>query len=93
VIYGRAKSALYLIWAANLRITHDSGKGIKKTLSFGIKKGPQGYAQNCDFLIGHNPIVTPLQFWTNQNTRYPLNFAKQSGSLTVSDSNFYAILS
>lgn len=102
VIYGRAKSALYLIWAANLRQA-GGGKKYKKSLG---KKNPPDYVENADFLIGHNPIVTPLQFWANQNTRYPLNFVKYTtssfpgqgtslgapGSLTISDSNFYAVL-
>lgn len=102
VIFGRAKTALYLIWAANLR---QAGGGKKYKKSFG-KKNPPDYVENADFLIGHNPIVTPLQFWANQNTRYPLNFVKYTttgfpsqgtslgppGSLTIPDGNFYAVL-
>ena len=102
-IYGRCKSALYLIWAANLR-QGASGKGAKKenllgplSKIFGIG---QGYLENVDFLVGHNPILNALQFWVNQTQWLPLNFAEYSlgcpfigpGSITIPDSLFYAVL-
>lgn len=94
VIYGRIKSALYLIWEANIR---QNGSKLKK------KKNINQYAANVDFLIGHNPILTPLQFWANQTQKFPLKFAKVSGggsfpfpfyygTYTIADSDFYAVL-
>lgn len=95
VIYGRIKSALYLIWEANIR--QESGKKTSKKKG---KKGSVQYAANVDFLIGHNPILTPLQFWVNQNQKLPLNFVTlQTGiftyfsqTYTIPDPEFYAVL-
>jgi hypothetical protein len=94
VYMGRTKGALYLTWEANIR---QSGSKLKK------KKNVNQYAANVDFLVGHNPILTPLQFWANQSQRFPLNFTKVSGSgsspfpfyytdFTISDPNFYAVV-
>lgn len=92
ITYGRMMSALYLIWEANVRQT---GSKTKK------KKLPT-YGANVDFLIGHNPILTPLQYWMNQNQKLPLNFVTLTTgiftgepgniSYTIGDSNFYAVL-
>jgi hypothetical protein len=89
-IYGRSKTALYMIWEANIRQT---GSKFKK------KKAPT-YGANVDFLIGHNPILTPLQFWMNQNQKLPLNFVTLTTGIytgitqtyTISDPLFYAVL-
>ena len=97
VVLGRAKSALYLIWAANLR-QGSAGKKLKKIISFGKKGGTPTYVQNLDFLLGHNPIAGVLQFWENSSTRYPLNFTNHSTaysgatSVTVPDGEFYAVI-
>jgi hypothetical protein len=97
VIFGRTKSAMYLIWAANLRkgVAGVAGDQGKKS----AKAGAPDYNQNVDFLIAHNPIVAALQAWVNQNAFYPLNFPKHTGSiswtassLTIGDSNFYAVI-
>src|SRR4051794_14576967 len=69
VYMGRTKGTLYLTWEANIR---QSGSKLKK------KKNVNQYAANVDFLVGHNPILTPLQFWANQSQRFPLNFTKIS---------------
>lgn len=99
VVYGRTKQSLYLIWNNGLRTEHDSGKKIKKILSFGIKKGPAYYAQNVDFLLATNPVISPLMLWQNQSTRLPLVTVKYSvsisagtESITVPDSLFYTVL-
>jgi hypothetical protein len=94
VYMGRTKGTLYLTWEANIR---QSGSKLKK------KKNVNQYAANVDFLVGHNPILTPLQFWANQSQRFPLNFTKISGGgstpfpfyytdFTVTDPNFYAVI-
>jgi hypothetical protein len=102
-IYGRAKSALYLIWAANLRMGA-SGKAAKKASIFGpvFSKlfGLEGYLENVDFLVGHNPIMGALQFWVNQTQWLPLNFAEYSQSsgfigpvsITIGDPLFYSVI-
>lgn len=87
VIYGCARSALYLIWAQNLR-KHNSGKKLL------FKKSQPTYAENVDFLIGSNPISGILQLWQDNNVKLPLNFVKftqgtLSGSFTIPDANFY----
>src|SRR6185437_4704857 len=93
VVYGRAMMALLLIWQANIRNIGSKKQNKKKG-----KKGQASYACNCDFLIGHNPILGVLQFWENQNQKYPLNFVKYSagnafsGSITVPDPQFYAVI-
>jgi hypothetical protein len=94
VLFGRTKQSLYVIWAANIR---QSGGG-KKSKKGGKKGPPPDYYENIDFLIGHNPIVTPLQFWAKQDARYPFNFVKHSGSMsggvsvTVPDGLFFAVV-
>ena len=100
VLHGRTKQALYLIWNANLRTEHNSGKKVKKVLSFGIKKGPTYYCQNADFLLATNPIVGPLQLWVNQSTFLPLVFTQQNttvapgaaGTITIADAKFYSVI-
>jgi hypothetical protein len=87
VIFGCARSALYLIWAQNLR-QHTSGKKLL------FKKTQPTYAENVDFLIGCNPISGTLQWWQDNNVKYPLKFVKLTvssigGSYTISDANFY----
>ncbi|MBS1803506.1 MAG: phage tail protein [Acidobacteria bacterium] len=92
-IYGRAQGPLYAIWAANLR----QGGSTKKFKQ--MKKGVTAYCENIDFLCGKNPILSPLQAWSN-GTLYPLTFtswsttatAGSSGVFTVPDSHFYAIV-
>ncbi len=96
VYYGRTAGGLLVIWQANIR--EDPGNS---------KKGQQLYLMNIDFLIGQNPILTPLQFWVNQGQKLPLNFLKTSSPTRISppypfdgsnaiyevpDPNFYAIL-
>src|ERR1035438_2432194 len=102
-IFGRCKSALYLTWAANLR-QGASGKGAKKENLLGplskIFGLGQGYLENVDFLVGHNPILNALQFWVNQTQWLPLNFAEYSQActfigpdhITIPDSLFYAVI-
>ena len=105
LIYGVAKSAAYLIWAANLRMGA-SGKGAKKEALLGplakILGVGQGYLENVDFLVGHNPIIGALQFWVNQQQWLPLNFQKYTvsthftgaGNVTIGipDSLFYSVM-
>lgn len=86
-IFGRARGALYLIWAENLR-QHHSGKKLL------FKKTQPTYAENVDFLIGSNPISGVLQMWQDNNTKLPLNFIKLSasavsGNYTIADASFY----
>lgn len=89
-IYGRIKSPLLVIWAQNLR-KGDSGKK-------GKKKGVTTYVEQIDFMIGSNPIQGLLQFWGNNNSRYPLNFVEYSTTLSgastivIPDSNFYFLI-
>jgi len=98
VIFGRIKSALYLIWNQDLR-QGSGGKKLKKIATLG-KKGAPTYVERVDFLLGHNPIAGVLQFWQNQTTKLPLNFASYTltiidifgGTFTIPDPNFYAIL-
>jgi hypothetical protein len=73
-VFGCVRSPLLAIWAANLR-TGGSDKKAKK-------KGVQTYVENIDFLIGSNPIQGVLQFWGNNNARFPLNFVKLDISLS-----------
>ena len=93
VIYGTVRSPILAIWAANIR---SGGSSSKK----GKKKGIVTYVENIDLLLGHNPIGGPLQCWDNANTFYPLEFAVYThqidfhswGSVTVPDSQFYAVV-
>ncbi|HKT10716.1 MAG TPA: hypothetical protein VJW77_02700, partial [Terriglobia bacterium] len=90
IIFGRARGALYLIWAENLRQHHS----VKKLL---FKKTQPTYSENVDFLLGQNPISGVLQMWENNNTKLPLNFVSVSptsitGNYTVPDANFYWLL-
>src|SRR5260370_35117282 len=89
-IFGTVKSPLLVIWAANLR---KGGSGKKGKLA--KKKGaPPTYVENCDFLIGSNPIEGGLQAWLN-NKRYPLNFVRYDTTIpagrpvTIPDPHFY----
>lgn len=97
-IYGRTRVPLQLIWNANLRQGQSGKKGKKST-----KKGsPPSWFEAVDFLIGSNPILSPLQVWDNASTKYPLNFVKWTGSapftswdkitLTVPDASLYCVL-
>src|SRR5260370_743272 len=92
-IFGTVKSPLLVIWAAKLR---KGGSGKKGKLA--KKKGaPPTYVENCDFLIGSNPIEGCLQAWLNNN-RYPLNFVRYDttipagGTVTIPDANFYFVV-
>jgi hypothetical protein len=85
VIYGTTISPLLAIWAANFRQV-GSTKKFKQ-----LKKGITAYTENIDFLIGVNPILGVLQFFVN-NGKYPLNFVTQTGSFTISDPDFYAVI-
>jgi hypothetical protein len=92
-IYGRTQGPLYAIWAANLR----QGGSTKKFKQ--MKKGVTAYCENIDFLCGKNPIISPLQAWSN-GALYPLAFTSwsttatsgDSGVFTVPDSHLYAII-
>lgn len=84
VIYGRMKSALYMTWEANIRT---SGSKFKK------KKGSQTFAANVDFLLGHNPILGPLEFWMNQNQKLPLGFVTATTGLFTFLTDTYSIIS
>lgn len=92
VIYGRTKTALYLIWSANLRKS-GGGKKYKKTKG---KKSVPNFVQNVDFLIGHNPIVCALTAWENQNQRFPMDFTSQTFpvdlAVAIADDLFYAVV-
>lgn len=95
-IYGRARVPMKLIWSNNLR-KGSSGKKLKSK-----KKGPPTWVENVDFLIGSNPLLSPLQVWDTQNTKNALNFVKWTGTavtsgadkatLTVPDTNLYVVL-
>src|SRR5260370_15415392 len=75
-IFGTVKSPLLVIWAANLR---KGGSGKKGKLA--KKKGaPPTYVENCDFLIGSNPIEWCLRAWLNNNL-YPRKFPKYDPTL------------
>lgn len=97
VIYGQTQSPLLAIWAANLR----QGTSNKKLKNFIAKlKGNEGYEENVDFLLGHNPIMGVLQFMVNGGL-YPLNFTSHTFTgiftnvgtvLTIPDSNFYMVI-
>lgn len=95
VIYGQTQSPLLAIWAANLR----QGTSNKKLKNFISKlKGTEGYEENVDFLLGHNPIMGVLQFMVNGGL-YPLNFTSQTftgittpTTLTITDTNFYSVI-
>ena len=92
LIYGRTRTAISLIWWNNFRqIGHVDGKK---------GKGKQPiYGASVDFLLGHNPIVAPLQVWENRDGRHLLE--QHSTTLTVasgssqilswSDSKFYCV--
>jgi hypothetical protein len=89
-IFGRAKSPLLVTWAANLR----TGASSKKSK----KKGVTTYVEAIDFLIGSNPVQGLLQFWGNNNSRFPLDFLTYSTTLsgastiTIPDANFYFLI-
>ena len=87
--YGCTTGALLAIWAGNFR----QGGSVKKFKQ--MKKGMTAYCENITFLIGTNPILSPLQFWVN-NGKYPLNFVTQTftgpGPWTITDSHFYAVI-
>jgi hypothetical protein len=99
LIFGTTRASLLATWAANIRLGA-SGKKAKK-------KGVQTYVENIDFLVGHNPLGGPLQFWDNANTFYPLAFDKYTTTftwemnyamppvlqpITVPDPDFYAVV-
>jgi hypothetical protein len=94
VIYGITKVSPLMIWANNLRKNPNQSK--KATA-----KGGQAYVEDIDFLLGHNPITTVLNFWMNGARQYAL-VAKVNtqtglspfGSNVISfvDSDFYAIV-
>jgi hypothetical protein len=99
-VHGMVKSPIYPIWAANLR-QGDSDKKDKK-------KGVTTYVENIDVLLGSNPIQRAMQFWGNNNQRYPLNLVKldttipaptgvsgvlpRSSKITIADPFFYAVV-
>lgn len=94
-IYGRARRSPSLTWMANLR---QGGSKFGQKFSKG-KKSQANYLANVDFLIGLNPIISPLQIWENQNVRLPLTFTSAvygSGAgddvITITDPDFYAIV-
>jgi hypothetical protein len=78
VPYGRTRIAPLIIWANNYRKSGGSSKKGKT----GKKGGsPQTYEENIDFLIGHNPIVLPIEFWSN-NTKGAMRFSTYSVAIT-----------
>jgi hypothetical protein len=83
VMFGRVCSSPYLIWAQNLRQGGGSGKKFKS-----MKKGPPTYVENADFLLGHNPILYPLQMWINGQVKLPLTFKSVTGVNTGADGGF-----
>src|SRR3984885_15600573 len=88
-ICGTTLGVLLAIWVANYRQAPSNKKGKAS------KKGPPGYTENIDFLLGYNPIMGVLQAWVN-NGKYPLNFVTQTfngpGPWTITDAHFYAVI-
>ena len=97
VIFGLAKVGLCLIWVNNIRQYGSSKKG-----KGGGKKGGAaipGYAAAVDCLIGTNPIAGVIQCWDNNQAKIAMGFDRFTATLsggasqvTVTDTNFYAIL-
>ena len=95
VVYGTTKVTPQLIWAANLRQAGGSNKTVKVK-----KNGPATYAENVDFLLGHNPLNAVLQMWQNQGGKQGMSFAAQSfsispggvASVTITDPYYYFLL-
>lgn len=93
-IYGRTRRSPSLTWLANLR---QGGSKFGQKFSKG-KKSQANYLANVDFLMGLNPIISPLQLWENQNIRLPLTYtsgvfsALLTNVVTITDPDFYAIL-
>lgn len=89
-IIGMTRSAILVIWAANLRKGHSGKKG--------KKKGPPTYVENCDFMLGSNPIEGVLSVWSNNTNRYTIGYASHLfsgglvGSYTVPDAHFYFVI-
>src|SRR6266446_6558305 len=95
VYYGTTRGSLILIWAANLRQAAQATKGKGKARRPKDPTSQPNYVENVDFLIGHNPIATPLSLWFNQaklelvNTKYSAAItAGSTASVTISDSLF-----
>lgn len=94
--FGRTAGGLKQIWAANFR----KGSSGKKGKKAGKKGAPPTYVENVDFLIGSNPIPSPLRFWGNENDEYPLDFdvysetrvAFAGTSFTIPDAAFYCLI-
>ena len=89
-IYGVTQSNVLAIWAANIR-QGESNKKLKNFFTELFTKQPPSYYENIDFLIGHNPILGVLQMWNNSSP-IPLDFVSVTGTLTVSDPDFYAVV-
>ncbi len=95
VIYGRTRTTPALIWAANLRQTGGSNKTVKVK-----KNGPATYAENVDFLIGHNPILDVIQMWQNQGQKLGMDFTSVAfdiapfgiASYTITDPLYFRVL-
>ncbi len=89
LIYGTTRSPIIAIWAANLRKAGSSKKAK-------LGKGATTYAENIDMLLGHNPLLFPLQVWDNANTFYPLIAKKHTfavaDTVTIPDADFYAVI-
>ena len=89
-IIGTTRVPPQLIWANNLR----EGGSSKKSK----KKGVTTYVENVDFMLGSNPIPGVLQFWTNNNYKYPLDFVKldvtllETQTYTITDPDFYFLV-
>ena len=94
-VFGRTRSPLSAIWANDLK-KHSSGKKAKK-------KGVATYSQAVDFLLGTNPIISPLRFWVNNGTTYDLTFTDYtfapyweggptSPTITWTDVDFFCVL-
>src|ERR1035438_6093717 len=99
VIYGMTKVSLYLIWNFG-PYDGSSSKSNKKVSWLPSWLQPPTYNMFVDYLIGHNPILNALQFWTNANQWLPLNFAKYSQacsfigpySIVIPDPKFYSVI-
>jgi hypothetical protein len=97
-IIGRTRTTMSLIWCNNLQ--QHGGSGKKGKAGGGKKGSATTYTEAVDFLLGSNPIVSPLQIWADQDQNYLLNFTAHTsicvsgGSETVSfvDNRFYCIL-
>lgn len=93
LIYGTPRSPIMAIWAANLRKVGGSGK---KPWT----KSGSNYAENIDLLVGHNPLMIPLQVWDNANNFYSLlkkvySATPSAGQVTIpspESDDFYAVL-